>query len=39
MDNQKVGQLTWNCSSVKEYLYYIVYKQKILPEIRVGNVA
>ena len=34
MDNQIVGQLTWNGSSVKECLHYIVYRQKIPPEKR-----
>ena len=34
MDNQIVGQLTWNGSSVKECLHYIVYRQKFPPEKR-----
>ena len=36
MDNQIVCQLTWNGSSVKESLNYIVYKQKIPPEKKGG---
>ena len=34
MGNQIVGQLTWNGSSVKECLHYIVYRQKFPPEKR-----
>ena len=32
MDNQIVNQLTWKGSSIKEYLYYFVYKKRFPPE-------
>ena len=35
MDNQIVNQLTWKGSSIKEYLYYFVYK-KVCPRKKGG---